>query len=254
VPPEDLTPLEERIGRWLETQGYPLEMQVARACELQGARVVQSDYYPDLVFECKGSRDKPWVLFCTDQTRLSRVAQVAQRAGSRTARLLLRSIANDPEVQSLPIFSLPAQTGYSITQAFTSGHDVCYTAVSGAASAAAAEAERPDVHQVNESLFDFAEVVFPVVVTDAKLFQARLNQSLEIELDESHAGVLLWRNPMVGIPHTIVSILTLPGLPELVAQARESAERLFELLRGRLRESLRDVQITRAKERLRQPV
>ena len=101
--------MEDRIHEWLESQGYPLEMQVAREFARNGFRVLQSDYYDDFesgdsreidvvahmqtmigellvrvefVIECKASRDKPWVLF-TQHRSFADPARVAQRVASK---------------------------------------------------------------------------------------------------------------------------------------------------------------------------
>ena len=39
--------MEDKIRKWLETQGYPLEMRVAREFKSHGFRVLQSEYYTD---------------------------------------------------------------------------------------------------------------------------------------------------------------------------------------------------------------
>ena len=97
--------LKEKLRNWLESQGYPLEMRVARSFRRHNFRVFKSDYYKDpdsgvmretdvrpslqdeihgvlgrigFVIECKQSKDKPWVLF-TGATSLADPARVVQR-------------------------------------------------------------------------------------------------------------------------------------------------------------------------------
>lgn len=246
-------PLDQRVKRWLETQGYPLEMQVARLCHEQHARVIQSEYYKDpvtsqqrevdvvawwqgeidrvhirvtVIAECKTSKEKPWVLFCSPGGRLSQVAQVAQRAGSRLCRLALLEVAKKPEIYNLPVFSLPDSPGYSLTQAFTSGQDVCYGAVAGAAAAAAAQSALPDRYDSRVGHYEVVELILPVVVTDARLFAASLNDSATIEMNEIEGGVLLWRNRIVGVPHTIVHVLTPAALPSFLKNAKDALDAL----------------------------
>ncbi len=36
--------LEKELSKWLETQGYPLEMEVAGAFQTSGFHVVQAEY------------------------------------------------------------------------------------------------------------------------------------------------------------------------------------------------------------------
>src|SRR4051794_18151031 len=82
--------LEEKILKWLKTQGYPLEMEAARAFKEAGFRVTPSEYYCDpetqklreidvyatyvvpgdiyylsiaVTVECKSGAKGPWVFF-----------------------------------------------------------------------------------------------------------------------------------------------------------------------------------------------
>lgn len=259
--------LEDKLRGWLETQGYPLEMRVAQACQESGARVIQSEYYTDansdqsreidvvadwqsfdanvlvrisLAIECKSSRDKPWILFVSSKGRLNPIARVAQRAASRLGRLALSRIAREASAQGLPIFALPEAPGYSITQAFTSGNDVCYMAASAVASAAAAIASQIDGFSKGLRRFDNLQIVFPVLVTEARLFAAALESGGSVSLKEIDSGVLLWRNPIVGLPHTIIHVLTFSALGKFVNGARESAEKFLALCTSDYKKAIED--------------
>lgn len=254
--------VEQKITNWLETQGYPLEMHVAKAFQSVQARVIQSEYYVDglsaetreidvvaswqdefddilvrvqLVIECKSSKDKPWILFESEKTRLAPPARVAQRAASKLGRAALLKLSQEKAIQTLPLFQLPKRTGYSLTQAFTSGHDVCYAAATAAANAAAAAASEPDNQKTRLGRLDILEVIFPVVVTEARLFTASLEESLALSICEETSGVLLWRNPLVGRPHTIIHVVTAAALPEFAAIAKESATKFLSMCRDGLR-------------------
>jgi hypothetical protein len=253
-------PLEDKLRAWLGTHGYPLEMRVARALQLTGADVVQSDYYTDsttsreidvvaswqdeidrilvrvsLTFECKSSRDKPWVLFVSPDTRLTSPARVAQRAASSRAGIALWDLADQRALQELPIFQLPAAPAYGLKQAFSDKADVCYAAIAGVAAAAAAQADQPDLQDPPPGRYDIFEVIFPVVVTDARLYAALLKADGELDLKEQKTGVLLWRNPVLNRPHTIIHVVSSPALAESAEMARKSAESFLAMCRGELR-------------------
>jgi hypothetical protein len=136
--------MEDKVREWLETQGYPLEMQVARTFQECGFRVIQGEYYSDpatatlretdvvasmvaemagchlrvsFVAECKSqSADKPWILF-TRGARLADPARVAQRAASENGQRLLLALANDETVQSLELFQVRESLGGRMLQA-----------------------------------------------------------------------------------------------------------------------------------------
>jgi len=256
--------LPNKILTWLETQGYPLEMRVSRAFQQGGFHVVQSDYYQDreteelreadvvaglqkvignillrvtCVIECKSSNSKPWVLFASDR-KLSAPARVTQRAGNYLAQAFLDGVCKHAEVQSLPILQVPAKPAYGMTQAFTSGADICYAAAMSVANAALGYSFRDEPITHKRSAPDLLEIVFPIIVTEASLFSAHLEKDSSISLKEEKAGLLLWRKQIVGMPHTIVHVVTASHLKDFVDDASASAQRLIELCEGELRPKL----------------
>jgi hypothetical protein len=71
------------------------------------------------------------------------------------------------------------------------------------------------------------EIVFPIVLIDGRLFECYLDQESQVGLSEITSGILLWRNPMVRMPHTIIRILTVAGLADFVSDASDTAEFLL---------------------------
>jgi hypothetical protein len=94
MPDSGSTTLHSRVQRWVEGQGYPLEMRVAQTFEQAGFEVSQSQKYLDpgtdelreidvvaslnrqydaitiattLFIECKYSEDEPWVVFTSSR-------------------------------------------------------------------------------------------------------------------------------------------------------------------------------------------
>lgn len=255
--------LETRLLKWLDTQGYPLEMRVARAFQREGFRVIQSEYYTDndtgdsreidviasiqasdknffirvtFVVECKLSKDKPWILFSSEECGLADSARVAQRAASSLGRRVLYDLAHDVEVQTLPVFTIPEMPAYGLTQAFSSGHDVCYGAASAVADAAVAITAEASKRQYGPRPLEVVEFVFPVIVTEARLFSATLESDSSLAIKEVQSSVLLWRNPVVGPPHTTIHVVSIDGLDGFVSDAMVSAQGLRKMLLGSKRD------------------
>ena len=251
VPMSD-EPIEVKLTKWLETQGYPLEMQVASALQVAGFRISQSDYYrdpetrasreidlvavqqrvfDDLLFrvtftvECKTSRDKPWILFTSSRAGLAEPALVVQRAASPLGSTYLAQLVNDHDIAILPSFQIGDRPGYGLTQAFTSGQDVAYAAISTAAKAAFARTRRPPSRRPPS--FGICEIAFPTIVIDGRLFEYYLTTEGQRIIAEIPQGTLLWRNPLVGMPHTIIHICTLGGLSSFVDGAKHTAGALL---------------------------
>jgi len=254
--------LLNKVGAWLEGQGYPLELLVANAFLSGRAQVIQSDYFSDpetqtmreidvvasysadpiaktrnakpwfyriaLTIECKTSRDKPWVLFTSPAAGIARPASVVQRVATRTGRQFLHAVARDRPVQDLPVFRLPERPGFGITQAFTSGQDIPYSAVLSASKAALARSRDYDNPQAGERVPPCV-LIFPTVILDGLLCECYLDPgSSEPHLALVERGMLVSRHQAAGMPHTIVTIVTSAQLGALVDEVRTSSRVLFE--------------------------
>lgn len=242
----DSTPLETKVANWLSSQGYPLEMLVTQAFGAAGFQVVQSEYYSDpetktsreidvvasidadadthfvrvsFVIECKTSREKPWVVFTSTGRELHPNALVAQRSANLPGRRLLTSRAGDTSLHANALFNLHGSAAHGVTQAFASGSDAAYVAVHSAAKASVALALNPS--RPKKPLF---QVLFPVVVLDAPLFECALNERNEMSVKSATEGTFVWRNPIADVPHTIIDIVTLAALFTYVNRAMESAK------------------------------
>lgn len=246
------TNLNDKLMNWLNEQGYPLEMTTAHLFRQHGFRAFQSDYYTDpesntqreidvlayrqkdvedatlrisFSVECKNAKDKPWIMFSSEDLKLAPPARVAQRAGSKLAIHFLRLLSRYETIQNTPLFSLPRRPGYGVTQAFSNGQDVPFAACVGAAKSAISKARDFD------SFINFqgamSDIIFPIVLIEGKLFECYLSEDNAPILNEIQEGVLVWRNPVMQMPHTIIHILTLDSLPNFLSQANETIDLLF---------------------------
>lgn len=255
--------IEKRIREWLTAQGYPLEMRVAREFQERGFRVFQSEYYKDpesgdyreadvvallqtviagcitrvqFVVECKTSIDKPWVLFTSD-LHIADPARVAQRAASTDGHRLLDTLATRDDVQLLSMFQVHKRSAYGFTQAFTSGADRAYGTATSASKAAAALAS-----SANEYCEGTKERVFvlslPVIVVSGVLTESYLEKGGEIAVNLLSSGTLMWRNPVVGMPHTIIPVVSEEAVAAFAADAFESAEKFLKIAESEIPELL----------------
>lgn len=262
-----------QVRKWLETQGYPLELKVAKAFRDADAAVLQSDYYADpetdeqreidvrayyssetadrdllrveFLVECKRVPEKPWVLFASSR-RISKRAAVAQRVGSRAGSRFLLRAAQDGVLQDLELLQLPKRTAYGLAEAFGKDQtDTPYRAMMSASKAAFATCKQYDQYRRREM---YCVVAFPIVVIDGRLVECYLDtETDEIHLEETKVGTLVSRNPVVGEPHTIVTIATLAGLGSVVQAAQKGADQILALmkdssprLKRQLKSSLRE--------------
>ena len=249
-----------QIATWLRDQGYPLEMEAAKAFRDGGFQVSQGGYYVDqdkgkpreidlvashhshiadgdvystLVVECKASRNKPWLLFSPPSIDDNHSFSFLSRIASKRARLLLAHIRRHKHVTSLPFFNTRSTSAYAVTQAFTTGTDITYDAIVSATKAAHHHAGQIDTFDTD--IGPTMAFVYPVVLIDARLFECQLIDG-ELAIEEIPNGIMSWRHPLAQFGSVIIDIVTRPALSTFVAEARTAAEAIVEACAGRIEE------------------
>jgi hypothetical protein len=176
---------------------------------------VRSSFSLHVAIECKLSSDKPWVLFTVERPLLSPNGYVRSAIATPAAQRVLGELADQPLIQGLPIFCPPMRVGYNLTQAFTSGKDVAYdamtTAIKGAMASAAAFEDS-----------EFAIVYLPTVIVDGRLFECFLNYEGVMQLNEIRTGVLVRRmgDGRIAVAH----VLTADYIDDFVMRCIDSAD------------------------------
>jgi hypothetical protein len=225
--------LENNLLEWLNEQGYPLEMRVAKLFLESGFTVRQSNYYIDyetntpreidliaskvltrgskaiefnFVIECKNNK-KPWVAFCSNKPTLHERAFIVQKCGTKAAVIFLEQLAfKDPIFNESILFTQPSRTAYNVTQAFDNNSDSTYAAIYTSAKAS---------WSIIEPYYDYNNhylISIPLVVIAGKLFESYLDLNGEFKVDEVPRSTLIWNNPVVRMPNTTILIETLNNL------------------------------------------
>lgn len=84
-----------------------------------------------------------------------------------------------------------------------------------------------------------AEIAFAAVIVDGRLFEFYLDEHGAPAIGELSRSTLLWRNPVVGMPHTIVHVLTVEALGGFVHDAWDATEYMLHTLDSAKREVAR---------------
>ncbi|WP_431203580.1 hypothetical protein ACQ86E_33550 [Bradyrhizobium betae] len=192
--------LLENVGKWLETEGYPLEFRAANTLRKQGFHSVQGVYVqegedkpkreidvlasmtcdvPDagllrvsMIVECKWSGDKPWVIFTSPTTSIGSAACVSQTISSLLGEAIIWMLAGDEQLHDLQIFSTPEQGGFGGRQAFNKGNDLFYSAVQAAVGNSKAYADQYDTRNKEGTIPRLGVLAFPVVLIEGELIRA----------------------------------------------------------------------------------
>lgn len=254
----------DSVIKWLEKQGYPLEMSVARRFQKADFYVKISDFYKDFetekpreiditaqyhsdalapVFfqvsfhiECKSSPGKPWILFVSDTSRGELGFPSEKFVSSEIYRMFLAMMLDSkhrekfyPKFNSCPLLKLP-NVSYGITQAFTNGQDIPFSAVMSAVKSSISRIQMFEDLSLPVSKKFQCAAAFPVVVFDGTLLESRMNENGEIQLAEVESGTLYWKfpNPINSTP--FVFVVTKNSLSDFVEKASVTAKTLIDLV------------------------
>lgn len=207
---QEIATVEEKILKWLSTEGYILELQVASAFLELGFSVSLANYYTDpntnaqrqvdliasirdysgllyteIIIECKKSREKPWVIFSLDNYPDDAQADLFEFAlTSESARANLISVYD--EFVKLRGGRYFGPRGIGVRQAFGKA-DIAFEALSGVMSASIAR--RKALHDKSQPMI----FIFPIVIFDNQLFQCKFFE-LEINLQEISSAEVFFSN------------------------------------------------------------
>jgi hypothetical protein len=250
--------LEGKVATWLREQGYPLEMEAAWLGKDVGFDVSQSDYYIDpesnqpreidlaltlqtfrnrfnveysLFIECKSSREKPWLLFSTenylvppykDKHSLHPLtvyhAMIANKLGHD---LLLESMFNGNRENIYPRLDTALTLGYGVTQAFGQASDVPFKALMSSSKVALSYIKR-----FGEMEFLSIPILLavPVVVIDVPLLSVVYTPgSPDLDIREIDRGLLLWKHMVGGRSRIGIYIVQRSDFPSFLRDCHKCA-------------------------------
>jgi hypothetical protein len=255
---DDVQNLNRKIAEWLQAEGYPTEYKTANIFRKHQFSVMQGGYVESAkdtkreldvvasmaiqdeggsgiflrasyIIECKWSKSKPWVVFTSPSTRVAPSACVAQSIGSLFGESIIWTIAGDPVLHQMGLFSTPSQAGFGGRQALSSGQDHFYSALKSVVENSYAHA-----HELGKRRLDpgkvprFAEVIFPIVVVDGRLFKASFDEDInDMQLDEASYIRCHWKGAVSAVAHATVDIVTLDGLDNFVEKRATETRNLL---------------------------
>lgn len=254
-----------KVHGWLEKQGYPLEMLVARAFNNSDFYVKMSDFYTDFEtgkpreidvtaqyfteafsslpvllqvsfhIECKSSPDKPWILFASDTSKDEIGLGYERFISSNIYQTFLTGMLSQsnrhlfyPKLEKF-VSIIPQNVGYGITQAFTNGQDITFQALTSALKSAVSRIELFNASsKITEKKYQCA-IAFPVVVVDGTLLEGKIDKNGKIQLAEIDSGMLHWKFPNPTRSSPLVSIITKSSLENYAKNASSAAKNLIGL-------------------------
>jgi len=257
--------LDRKVAEWLQNEGYPTEYRTANIFRKNHFWVMQGGYVESIasqekeakreldvvasmtaygeddglfirvshIVECKWSKSKPWVVFTSPETHLAPSACVTQTIGSLFGESIVWAMAGETALYDLGLFATPALGGFGGRQALSAGQDHFYSALKGVVENSyghVAKVDRP--HRQLCELPRYAEVVFPLVVVEGRLFEASFDESInDMRLQETDHVRCHWKGSVSAIAHATVDIVTLEGLNAFVQKRAQETAAFLDLMR-----------------------
>ncbi|NOH01036.1 MAG: hypothetical protein HND47_03185 [Chloroflexi bacterium] len=145
---------------------------------------------------------------------------------------VFHSLNNDnfPSISKLPLLT-SGQVGHGITQAFTSGQDVPYKAVTTVLKASIDRITMLQEIQEDEKMpksYEFFGIVFSIIVIDGSLFECNIANNEEISLNKVGYSKIQWKNRLPTSIYPEVYIVTKEYLGNFLNLVNETTNRLIE--------------------------
>jgi hypothetical protein len=237
-----------RVIAWLTKTGFPLEMRMAAACASIGFDVTQSIYYVDsethearetdilatkeevsgaawmrffVVIECKAAKDAPWILFPRQAGTTDPAQRIRALTFPRLTSPLIARLSRRGDIRDSPAFASSPVPSYGMVQALREKPDHAFAASMSIAKAAAAILEEVGKNSEEEETFD---IIWPVIITEAPLFEARLSGDGHIVVESVPRGVLAWRHPTAGRGIPLIDVVTVDAAIPFLKDLHSAAE------------------------------
>jgi len=145
--------LKSKVEKWINSEGLSLEYFTSLAFMKMKFRTLQSEFVDDngtpreidvlaykdyniddtllrlsCVLECKWSKDKPWIIFTSENSKMAPSASVAQSLGNETGSALLWLLAGEEKLYETKLYDKEI-CGFSGRQSFSKDSDLFYSTI-----------------------------------------------------------------------------------------------------------------------------
>lgn len=240
--------LEDKIRDWINKNGYPFEMEVARIFQESGFQTSQSILYKDrisekyretdliafmtkcindvwvnltFVVECKKTTDKPWIIF-KNKKMYSLEGWKYPHFASKNAKKLINEILASDNFQHSSIFPKTVESGYNIAVAFNEKSDMAYQATQSIISTCEFL-----VNSSNNSDKKFLNIYIPIVAIEGKLYEAFLQTTNDLAINNINHTIMVTTKSFEEHNSNIINIISSDNLEEYISRLYEECEEFY---------------------------
>jgi hypothetical protein len=250
---------KQKIKNWIEQNGYPFEMIVAKSFKEAGFEISQSVLFKDeetgkyretdiiahetknirnvwfnisFIVECKKSNEKPWIIFKNNEqyTLLNKKYPVLI---TKNGNILIDSIIRNSQYRSPLLFPPIKDSGYNIVTAFNTKSDAAY-----AASQSVIKACEYLLSKSNESSKKFCNLYVPVIAIEGELYESYLNSDNKLELNEVDSSSIISTKSFEENNSNYIRIVSSKNLDDFTLKLRKEIDELLDKYSNQLEVTL----------------
>lgn len=252
--------MKEKIAKWLNEQGFPLEMKVAKIFQENGFSVSSSIFYKDtsggkareidviaergilldhhiiftisFIVECKYSLDKPWILFRSNNNRGKKILTNYDNASYYGAVTLLE-IGNTSVCTENELFQIPEYPYYGVRRAFDNGKDMPFTALMEVCKGLLAQKEYVDSFYSKPNTYNIS-LFFPLIIVDGRLYETFLDNASQLNVQEIDSGILFLNSPDLNNERFYVRIIDFGKFGDQIKLLSKAARNMMESVKDKI--------------------
>lgn len=237
------------IKKWINKNGYPLELKVAKTFKNAGFVIAQSILFKDsetekyretdiiahitkgvknvwfnitFVIECKKTTDKPWIVFKNNSERNHQINN-PPFFGSINAQLLKHKILESNDFRSPIIFPNTNECGYNIVSAHSQNTDLAYSATQSVIKAI-----EYLVLKSNESNKKFCNIYVPLIIIEGELYNANLDINDEIEINQVNNSSVISTKSFEDQNSNLINVVTIENLENYAEKLMKHCAEFYE--------------------------
>ncbi|MEG9329229.1 hypothetical protein V6B16_14915 [Salinimicrobium catena] len=257
---------KQNIKNWIEKNGYPFEMMVAKSFKKAGFEISQSVLFKDeetgkyretdiiaheskniekvwfnisFIVECKKSNDKPWIIFKNNEqyTLLNKIYPVLI---TKNGNILIDSITKNSQFRSPLLFPEIKDSGYNIVTAFNSKSDTAYSA-----SQSVLKACEYLLRKSNDSDKRFCNLYVPIIAIEGELFESHMDSNNDLELNEVDYSSVISTKSFEEKNSNYIRIVSSKNLDNFTLKLRNEVDELFDKYSNQLKITLHNYPVNK---------